>query len=430
MTTSNARAYVYLQLPDSLEVVTAGRSELEMRSSIPTGTFVYSPTYLRRKDAVPLEPFELPLRPGRFETVKLHGMFGSIRDASPDAWGRRIIERHLGRVDLTEIDYLLHSPEDRAGSLSFGRGKMAPAPTTAFNRVVDLPALLAYAEAMDNEQPAPDDVLAAQFKDLINPGTSLGGARPKNVVEDDKGLWVAKFPERTDRWNNARVEASMLALAQECGIRAAANRVVKVGAHDVLLVKRFDRKKVRGGHLRHRMVSALTLLGAEDSYADRSKWNYLLLADEVRRRSARPSDDLVELYRRIVFNALISNTDDHPRNHAMIAPSRDWELSPAYDLTPNPLTSLEKRDLAMTAGRFNRYANRENLLSECAQFRLAREDAAAIIDRMMMIVRKRWQAVMRAHRVAEAECERLATSFDYPGFQLDPETTLATIENR
>ncbi len=427
MTISNARAYVYLQLPDSLEAVTAGRCELEMRSSIATGTFVYSPTYLRRKDAVPLEPFELPLRPGRFETVKLHGMFGCIRDASPDAWGRRIIERHLGRVDLTEIDYLLHSPEDRAGALSFGQGKTAPAPTRAFNRVADLPALLAYAEAMDNEQPATDEVLAAQFKDLISPGTSLGGARPKNVVEDDKGLWVAKFPEHNDRWNNARVEASMLALAQECGIRAAANRVVKVGARDVLLVKRFDRKKVRGGHLRYRMVSALTLLGAEDSYADRSKWNYLVLADEVRRRSARPSDDLVELYRRIVFNALISNTDDHPRNHAMIAPSRDWELSPAYDLTPNPLTSLEKRDLAMTAGRFNRYANRENLLSECAQFRLAREDAAAIIDRMMTIVRKRWRAVMRAHRVAEAECERLATSFNYPGFQLDPETTLATM---
>jgi serine/threonine-protein kinase HipA len=143
-----------------------------------------------------------------------------------------------------------------------------------------------------------------------------------------------------------------------------------------------------------------------------------LLADELRRRSRRPPADLLELFRRMVFNALISNTDDHPRNHGLIATNAEWELAPAYDLTPNPLTSLERRDLAMTAGRYNRYANRENLLSECARFRLPREEADSFIDQMRDVVRLRWRPVMRANGVIEADCYRLATAFNYPGFEL------------
>lgn len=108
------RVYVYLQLPGSLEVVTAGSFEQTERAGVPAGVFVYNPAYLDRDDAVPLDPFELPLRPGRFETVRLKGIFGALRDASPDAWGRRIIERHLNSAALSEVDYLLHSPEDRS----------------------------------------------------------------------------------------------------------------------------------------------------------------------------------------------------------------------------------------------------------------------------------------------------------------------------
>jgi serine/threonine-protein kinase HipA len=150
--------------------------------------------------------------------------------------------------------------------------------------------------------------------------------------------------------------------------------------------------------------------------------SYLLLADELRRRSHRSAEDLRELFGRMSFNALISNTDDHPRNHGLIAPGRDFELAPAYDLTPSPLTSLEKRDLALIAGRYNRYANRENLLSECVRFRLARDDANALIDRMMEIVQTRWHPVMRAHGVTEKDCEMLARSFCYAGFELPAST--------
>lgn len=425
MTSSDQRAYVYFQLPQSLEVVTAGFYELDFPQGVPTGSFVYNPAYLQRADAVPLDPYELPLAPRRTRTVKLKGIFGALRDASPDAWGRRIIEKHTGRTDLTEVDYLLHSPEDRAGALSFGRDKLPPAPVRKFNQVIQLPALLTAAELFQEDEAAGKAGVPEQMLELLQPGTSMGGARPKNVVEDAEGLWLAKFPDRGDKWNNARVEGAMLALAQECGLRVARHRIETVAGKDVLLVQRFDRTLTADGYLRHRMVSGLTALGAEDSHGDRAKWSYLLLADELRRRSARPAQDLEELFRRMVFNALISNTDDHPRNHALIATTDKWELSPAYDLTPNPLTSAEKRDLAMTCGAFNRYANRANLLSQHGQFKLSLEHATAIVDRLQQVVASRWHATLRQQGATLADCDKLAGAFNYPGFELDPAVVLA-----
>ena len=425
MASSDQRAYVYLQLPRSLEVVTAGFYELDVRQGVTRGSFVYNPAYLERSDAVPLEPYELPLTPRRAQTVKLEGIFGVLRDASPDAWGRRIIEKHTGRIDLTEVDYLLHSPEDRAGALSFGRGKAPPAPVRKFNQIIQLDALLAAAEKFMDDEAAGQPGIPEQVFELLRPGSSIGGARPKNVVEDGEGLWLAKFPEKGDKWSNARVEGAMLALAQECGIRAARHRIETVANKDVLLVQRFDRTLTAEGYLRHRMISGLTALGAEDSHGDRAKWSYLLLADELRRRSARPVQDLEELFRRMVFNALISNTDDHPRNHALIAAASEWELSPAYDLTPNPLTSVEKRDLAMTCGIHNRYANRTNLLSQHGQFKLSLERATAIVDDVQQVVAARWHTVLRQHGTTPPDCDRLAGAFNYPGFELDPAVVLA-----
>lgn len=129
----------------------------------------------------------------------------------------------------------------------------------------------------------------------------------------------------------------------------------------------------------------------------------------------------------MAFNALISNTDDHPRNHALIAPTAQWELSPAYDLTPNPLTSLEKRDLAMTCGTFNRYANRTNLLSQHMQFKLPREQASAMIDKVQQVVAARWEAVLRQQGATQADCDAVVAAFNYRGFELDPAQVLAAL---
>ena len=220
--TSKRDCYVYIQLPGALQVVTCGRYELAQRDDgLFEGRFVYGRTYRENPQSVELDKFELPLKPGTFETMRMNGIFGALRDASPDAWGRRVIEKELGRSDLTELDFLLHSPDDRAGALSFGLNQKPPGPTRRFNQTLALPRILAAAERLQDEDtgkpvvPLPE---ANQVDDLVNAGTSMGGARPKAVVEDANALWVAKFPMRGDRWNNAPVEAAMLMLARECSI--------------------------------------------------------------------------------------------------------------------------------------------------------------------------------------------------------------------
>jgi serine/threonine-protein kinase HipA len=238
-------------------------------------------------------------------------------------------------------------------------------------------------------------------------------------VEDGDGLWIAKFNRPDDKWNNARIEHAMLALARTCGLTTAESKVVGIGGRDVLLVKRFDREKTNAGYRRARMVSALTLLKAEDSPQSRNKWSYVLLVEELRRVSAEPKKDAAELFRRMCFNALISNTDDHPRNHALIAKARDWQLSPAYDLTPTPHVSLEHRDLAMICGDRGRFANARNMLSQSARFVLRSDEAEHIVAAIRDRVKSTWYDVARSVGVVEKDCERISGAFAYPGFDLD-----------
>ena len=412
---SKRACYVYLQLPGVLDVVTCGRYEREvLRDGRVVGRFVYGRSYRERPDAVPLDPFHVPVAPRRYETAKLDGMFGALRDASPDAWGRRVIEKITGRVDLDEVDFLLEGPEDRAGALSFGLGPTPPRPVRTFNRILQLAELRRAAQLL--EEAAPGEPVPEQVAQLTDPGSSLGGARPKNVVEDEDGLWIAKFPQRGDRWNNAPVEGAMLALAARCGIRTPETRVEQLGDESVLLVKRFDRTRVDGGYLRHRMVSALTVLDAEDRVTDRTNWSYVLLADELRRWSGHPAADRAELFRRVVFNALISNLDDHPRNHALIAPGREWRLAPAYDLTPHPAVSLDRRDLALECGPLGRMARRDNLIGAAPRFGLAGDQASAIIDELKAVVAAHWRDEVRRAGGTAGDCAVIEPAFGYPGF--------------
>jgi len=415
--------FVYLHLPGRVEAVTAGKYRLETnRDGSKLGRFVYGKNYLAHPDRVSLDPGELVLREREFVTAKMGGIFGALRDASPDFWGRKLIAKRMAVAEPSELDYLLNSPDDRAGALGFGLNPAPPAPVRWFNRTLDLERLVAFADQLiaaenDPSAPKPVDADATQMEQLLRLGsTALGGARPKATVEDDGHLWLAKFPQRDDFWNNPRVEHAMLRLATECGLSCAESRVVTVGAKDVLLVKRFDRHPAEAGYVRSRLVSALTMLG--DDTRDRTRWSYLLLADELRRHTGREAD-LAELYRRVCFNALISNTDDHPRNHAVIARQRDWSLSPAYDLTPNPMIAQERRDLAMTFGQWGRYANRANLLSQCHRFLLSREDATHIVDAMTDAVSTNWYSVARREGVSEADCERIRGAFVYEGFGYD-----------
>jgi serine/threonine-protein kinase HipA len=208
----------------------------------------------------------------------------------------------------------------------------------------------------------------------------------------------------------------MLELARSCGINSARSRLESIGGKDVLLVQRFDREKTNRGYARARMISGLTLLRAEESPLARERWSYVFMAEELRRIVSEPKKDAAELFRRICFNALISNTDDHPRNHALIAWDRDWKLSPAYDLTPSPAISLERRDLAMDCGTLGRFANAKNLLTQCSRFLLDENQARCIVSTMMDVVRATWYSVVRAQGVSEKDAEKIRSAFVYDGF--------------
>lgn len=418
--TSERECHVFVVLPGTTDFVVAGRFRVSTTpDGVPLGEFVYGRSYLNRADAVELDPVELRLAERMYRTTRLGGFFGAIRDSMPDYWGRLLIERRFGRAQLQEFDYLAEGPDDRAGGLGFNAGLEPPSPRIRFNTVLDLAELQAAAEAVLAGERGQRESLAGRARELLLEGTSMGGARPKAVVEDGDALWVAKFGRDEDRWNDPLVEHAVLQLARECDLNAATSRIERIGNRDALLVRRFDREWRGAGYSRSRMVSALTLLGADDSVTDRRRWSYLALADELRRASSKPREDLRELFGRMCFNAAISNLDDHPRNHAILAPGREWRLSPAYDLTPVPAISVTRRDLAMTCGPGGRWANRANLLGSAGRFLLDREEAEAVFDRIAATIRSSWLAVMRGNGVSERDCDLIRHAILYDGLFYD-----------
>jgi serine/threonine-protein kinase HipA len=418
MTSKTAsECFVYITLPGATSAVTAGKFVLgNNRMGDPLGKFVYGRSYLENAQAVPIDPVALKLTDTTYETAQLNGVFGALRDAGPDFWGRRVIEKHAGKPMLGEMDYLLESPDDRAGALGFGLSNRPPAAKREFNKTLDLERLQNLAEALIRDE-LPNDPAAPQVQDLLLLGTSMGGARPKAVVSDEGGLWIAKFNRQDDRWDNTRVEHAMLRLARQCGISTPESRIETVGGRDVLLVKRFDREKTESGYTRARMISGLTALRADETPGAKGRWSYVLLAEELRRFVSEPRKDAAELFRRICFNALISNLDDHPRNHAFLAKDTHWKLSPAYDLTPSPVVSQERRDLAMECGDMGRYANARNILSQHARFLLNKEDAEGILNEVRTQV-SNWYDTARACGVSERDTETIRGAFLYPGFDL------------
>ena len=405
--------YIYIQLPESLETVPAALLKVTLnRDGTYVGRFRYGDRYLERNNAVELDPFRLPLGKDVYEFTKLKGIPGAVRDSAPDAWGRRVIEYKLARdpADLEEIDYLLHGPQDGAGYLSFGLNRDPPPPRRPYNRTHQLAELITAAEAVEDGRRVAEHSL-----EQLEPGTSMGGARPKATVEHDGALWLAKFPERTDRFNLQRIEFATLDLARRCGLGTCEAQLQSVGGRDVLMLQRFDRQSTNGGYFLMGFVSALTVLDAEDSYLGRERWSYPLLADAIRRWSSRPQRDCAELFRRMVFNAAVTNNDDHPRNHALLRHAEGWRLSPVYDVVPVPVVSLERRDLALTVGSYGRVASVYNLLSQCDRFGLTEKDARKEIRHITSIARK-WRQRFAACGVSSKDIEYIAPAMLPPSF--------------
>jgi len=406
MASQEQACYIYVQLPGTFEwVPCASLKVLEVGAGTFRGTFTYGKRYLERPNVIALDPYHLPLSTKPLQFTKLKGIPGALRDASPDAWGRRVIQARLERAeeDISELEYLLNGPDDGAGNLRFGHSVTPPGPARPFNRTHQLQALTEAAKKLDEDGRLPHEML-----EQLEPGTSMGGARPKVTVEDEHRIWLAKLPESRDQHNMQRIEYATLELARAAGLHVCGTRLEPVGHAEALLLLRFDREwnPDANAYARHGLVSGLTVLDAEDGYIGRERWSYLLLADELRRWSIKPGEDRRELFRRMVFNAMVTNNDDHPRNHALLRTREGWRLSPAYDIVPVPLLSQERRDLALTAGRHGRAGSLYNLLSECDTFGLAREQAQADVDAMLAVV-KGWREFFAKHKVEPRSIEML-----------------------
>lgn len=390
-------AYVWIWLPDATEPVIAGRIARDGVRLI----FNYGQSYLDRDDRIPIYEPELPLRRGAIAPEAGLSMAGCLRDAAPDAWGRRVIlNRTFGRqgrdVDtaaLDELTYLLESGSDRIGALDFQRS-----PTEYVSRAVQtatLEELLSAAERVEQGVP-----LTADLDQALLHGTSVGGARPKAMIQDGDTKLIAKFSSSTDTYNMVKAEYVAMRLAAKAGLNVAPVRLKHVAGKDVLLVERFDRIRMDGGWTRKAMVSSLTLFGLDEMMARYA--SYEDLAEIIRHRFLSPKATLHELYGRLIFNVLCGNTDDHARNHAAFWDGRCLTLTPAYDICPQSRSGNVASQAMLIVGS-NRMSTLATCLEAAPNFQLDEKAAQEIIIRQIGIIRDAWGVTCEEAEMTEVE---------------------------
>ena len=384
-------AYVWIWLPGQTAPVVAGRLAPGERGL----QFNYGKSYLEREKvgggAIPIYLPELPLQPGLLPLQPGLSMPSCLRDASPDAWGRRvIINRLLGRkgadtetADLDELTYLLESGSDRVGALDFQRSPSEYAPRLAAG--APLEELLASAERVELGLP-----LSPELDQALNHGTAIGGARPKALITDGERKYVAKFSSRTDLYSVVKGEFIAMRLAALSGMRVAPVKMTGAAGKDVLLVERFDRHPTADGWQRKCIVSALTLLELDEMMARYA--SYELLAELIRHRFAEPKNSLRELFSRLVFNILCGNTDDHARNHSAFWDGTTLQLTPAYDICPQARTGNEASQAMLILGN-DRLSTLDVCLAAATQFQLSVGAARDIINHQLEVIRANWDAV-------------------------------------
>jgi serine/threonine-protein kinase HipA len=307
-------AFVWIWLPDETRPVIAGKLESDNGKV----HFNYGKSYLERihdsKPAIAIYEPELPLKPGILPLLEGLSMPGCIRDAAPDAWGRRVIINKKPGLKgagtdtalLDELTYLLESGSDRIGALDFQRSPTEYVPR-AFNNA-SLEELLESAERAEKGL-----FLSPELDQALFHGSSIGGARPKALIEDQGKKYIAKFSSSSDLYSVVKAEFIAMRLAALAGLKVAAVQLRKAANKDVLLIERFDRENTAAGWSRKAMVSALTLFGLHEMTARYA--SYEDLAEIIRHRFTHPKATLKELFSRLVFNILCGNTDDHARNH-------------------------------------------------------------------------------------------------------------------
>lgn len=390
-----------------------GRLWTRTRKNKEGATFEYDARWLEHRERFALEP-ALKIGRGPFHTAADMPMFGAIGDSAPDRWGRALMRRMERRRaerenrtprSLQEIDYLLQvDDEARQGALRFAESEGGPFLREEGAKrtppLVDLPKLLSAAERVADDKDTEEDLRL-----LLAPGSSLGGARPKASVRDKDGhLAIAKFPRRDDEYNAVLWEAVALTLARKAGIPVPDARIETVGGKPVLVLRRFDR---HGGQ-RIPFLSSMSMLDARDNQTR----SYMEIVDALRQRGAAAQDDIRALWRRIVFNILISNTDDHLRNHGFLyGGPTGWRLSPAYDLNPVPV-DVKPRILTTAINEDDNTASLDVALAVAPYFELdparARADAGAVGRAVST-----WREEAARHGLAKQEIARMASAFDH-----------------
>jgi serine/threonine-protein kinase HipA len=377
-------------------------------------TFRYGARYVRRKNAIPLDPVSLPIRfAGEFVSAQGMEMFNALRDASPDRWGRKVIgllaDRDTGLMSELEILTAMHSPY-RIGALAFGRSatsgpcslaSWAPSNDPFVKSLEDLEeiaGIIAKVEAMDEDDLDEfRDSMRDSFLQAFTSIYSVGGARPKCLMQLDGGFWVVKFPKADDGWNEPLIEHCTMRLARACGISVAATGMRQVGGKDVLLVRRFDRDE--DSRPRH-MISALTL---SDRREDGEWGSYQDLAEAARQYGDTTPGE--ELFRRMAFNACFANTDDHLRNQAWFVRPNSVELTPAYDITPQWRPNYNRQ--ALGCGDYGHEASVRNLLSRTGPFGLSGDEARSILEEMLQAA-SGWAAFFSENGVSDHDVRQLA----------------------
>jgi serine/threonine-protein kinase HipA len=390
-------AFVWVWLPGATAPVVAGRLARAGHQLV----FNYGRSYLGRPDAIPLYEPELPLKAGVLPLTPGLNMPGCIRDAAPDAWGRRVIlNKKLGRKNrdidtaaLDELAYLLESGSDRIGALDFQASATEYKPRIGGNASLD--ELLNAAQRVEEGVPLVPDLNQALFH-----GSSLGGARPKAMIDDDDKKYIAKFSSRTDVTNVVKAEFVAMRLAARVGLNVAPVGLARAEGRDVLLIERFDREKVEAGWRRKAMVSALTLLGLDELMARYA--SYEDLATIIRHSFAAPKDDLRELFGRLVFNILCGNTDDHARNHAAFWNGKSLSLTPAYDICPQARSGFEATQAMLISGD-NRFSQIATCLKAAANFLLSADQAFAIVEHQVKTIIDTWLSVGVEAELTEVE---------------------------
>lgn len=403
------------------ENLLAGRLWSHRRRGRESATFSYSPDYLVRDDAYELDPM-LPLLAGPQQTSEGRATFGAFSDCAPDRWGRRLIQRterrRADREENTEksfgeADYLLGVRDDlRQGALRFRDPESATYLADERDGVPDLiqlPTLLGAAERMER-----DEASEEELRRLLRGGSSLGGARPKAHVADGQArLAIAKFPSPADDWDVTRWESVALTLARAAGISVSDSALHEIDGKAVLIVDRFDRR----GEIRVGYVSAMSMLEATDG----DSGCYLDIADAIETHSANAGEELRQLWRRVVFSVLISNTDDHLRNHGFLRTSTaGWSLSPAFDLNPDPEPGPKRLS---TSIEYDTDAARLDVLLDVAEyFRLDVGEAKNTIGEVETVTRE-WRSAAMGAGIERAEIDRMALAFEHE--QAEAARTLA-----